>query len=346
MALTLALGAVLYPAGASAGDLQLITQRGSPTASDSYDGFVQQLRTLVAQQGETGERVQVIDLGSPRLPQAGDGDSVLGGVRTRSIPAPRRAAAGGGPASPAPGPASGSGSGRDVQIAVGPRAARSLLDAGDGSTPLLLALLSRMEYEALRQHPALLAPRRPIAILLRDPAPALQLALALAILPADARLGVVASADIDPLVQDLLQAAGPRDLVIGYAASASELAGVLQEVFQQADALLILSERLGNDANAGLSILHAASAQRKPAFATSEASVRAGALAAAAPDQRQLAEQALALGRRLARDRPAGGPWLEYAYPVSVYTNPSVATRLDIALPDAAQLSEHLHAAR
>lgn len=311
----------------AAGGLQLVIEGASGLGNGPYDEFVQQLQMQQALRAPTS------------APGATD-DLALDGIRTRSLPP---LANSGRPAISQPSAAQPA----RVTVAVGARAAQAALDATQERTPLLLALLSRMDYAALSRHPAMTQPQRPMAVLLREPALGVQLALARMMLPDASHLGVIASADIEPLVAELRQAESPLHVAVRYAVDAASLSDALRSILPEADALLILSDRLGNDATASLTLLHAAAAARKPAFATSEASVRAGALAAAIATPAQLASQALALSDQLAQGaalRHAPAPILQPAMSVSVRVNQNVAARLGIVLPNAARLAEQLNA--
>ena len=129
--------------------------------AQQYGEFAAQLRSVnAASHRLTQGKVDILpldslrQLGAPQAaaPRAGpdDGDSVLAGVRTRSARGsmlPDTASS----ASPPP-PARAEGGDPGVLVAVGPRAARAVVQRA-GSEPVLLALLGRLEYEELRALP-------------------------------------------------------------------------------------------------------------------------------------------------------------------------------------------------
>lgn len=312
------------PPSARAVELRLLANTAQASEPGPYGEFIRQLQIMQALQPLADTRPAAPPSASPP-----HGGADLSGVRTRGLP-PRNAP----PATTSPASL--------VEVAVGPQAARAALDQPSGDGPLLLALLSRLDYHGLQSHPALRQPRRPIAVLLREPELGRQAALIRALLPPRPRIGVVASADVEPLVEEL-RASDGQDLIVQYVSDAAALADALRKVLGEADALLVLSDRLGNDATASLTLLHAAAAARKPAFTTSEAGVRAGALAAAVASPSQLASQAMALSRELARTASPHAPRVETAGAVSVFVNASVAQRLGIPAPDAAALADLLN---
>jgi putative ABC transport system substrate-binding protein len=320
--------------------------------AQQYGEFAAQLRSVnAASHRLTQGKVDILpldslrQLGAPQAaaPRAGpdDGDSVLAGVRTRSARGsmlPDTASS----ASPPP-PARAEGSDPGVLVAVGPRAARAVVQRA-GSEPVLLALLGRLEYEELRALPALRRPERAIAVLLRDPAAAEQLSQIDAVLPGKRRVGVVTAPQAEPLMRELASAAlawpaqhpsrggRPWAIAAADAPDANALTGALQVVVPASDALLVLPDPVGSTSAAALALLQSAATANLPVFATSEAMVRAGAVAALVPGNAQLAEQAHALAVRL-RQAPPGPPVVEAPRRLTVRTNPHVAKRLGLALP-------------
>ena len=334
--------------GAWSADLMVYTSADTTSAapSSAQQEYLQQLQVQYGRKAQASARLRINtinELGAARSPSgSAPADDVTAGIRTRSIPGRSTSAGSAAAVMPATSATD------QVQVAVGLDAARRLLDQAGQQGPLLLALLSRPEWDALRQLPALTHPQRPIAVLLREPAISTQVALAEAILPANSKLGVVATTSLEPMVQELQRNARSKNLIIGYAADARALASTLQDVLPRSDGLLILSDRLGDETSAGITLLHAAATARKPAFATSEAGVRAGALAGAIPTPAQLAQQTLALSNYLS-DQGTRPPWppalVAYARPISVYVNPNVAQRLGMTLPDTQLLAERVNAA-
>jgi putative ABC transport system substrate-binding protein len=259
--------------------------------------------------------------------------AVNAGVRTRSLRT----------ATPAPTEAG-------LTMAVGARAARAALDR-PGQQPLLLAMLSRLEYENLRASaPALRRGDRRVGVLLRDPAMADQLALVAAVLPNKPRIGVVATPESEPLVRELQRAAAQGgqpawDLQVEYAPDARSLAAALRALVPRSDALMVLPDLIGDNQAATLSVLRAGASAGLPVFGASEGLVRSGGLAAAVSTPAQLAQQAQLLGQKLAShgsSNNSAAPLLESAAPPTVRVNATVARGLGLRLPQERELSERL----
>jgi putative ABC transport system substrate-binding protein len=204
-----------------------------------------------------------------------------------------------------------------LTMAVGPAAARAAVER-PGQEPLVLAMLSRLDYEALKAgSPALRRGDRRVGVLLRDPAMADQLALISAVLPQKHRIGVVATPESEPLVRELqraAQGANPAwDVRVEYAPDARSLAAALRTVVPQSDALMVLPDLIGDNQAATLSVLRAGAGAGLPVFGASEGLVRSGGLAAAVSTPSQLAQQARLLGQKVAsaqrqqQQRAAGG---------------------------------------
>lgn len=325
---------------AQAADMTLILDE----TAQAHGEFVAQLRSInAASHRLTQGRVDTLPLGSlgeldarPAAP-ADEGDSVLAGVRTRSARGSMLPhASTGGSAPPRTDDAG-------VLVAVGPKAARAVVQRA-GTEPVLLALLGKLEYEALRSLPALQQPGRPIGVLLRDPEAAEQLNLIDTVLPGRRRVGVVTSPQADVLLRELTAAAlawpgrhpgrsgRPWAIASAEAPDANSLTAALQSVLPACDALLVLPDAIGSNPASALALLQAAAAANLPVFATSDAMVRAGALAALVPPTAQLAEQAHELAMRLKR-APPGPPVVEAPKRLAVRTNPHVAQRLGLDLP-------------
>lgn len=236
-----------------------------------------------------------------------------------------------------------------LTVAVGATAARAALERG-GSEPLLLAMLSRLDYEGLRPLPALRVPGRRIGVLLREPSFVDQLVLASAVLPGRRRLGLVATAESEPLLRELQQAAAGGDwsLQLAQAPDALSLAGALRAVLPRSDLLLVLPDTIGSSQAATLAVLHAGASAGVPVIGSNEGLVRSGALAAAVATPALLARQAHALGRRLAAGPGPGaaGPVVESAAPAEARVNPTVARSLGLVLPSEQALSERLAGGR
>ncbi|WP_432729292.1 ABC transporter substrate binding protein [Variovorax sp. W6] len=244
-----------------------------------------------------------------------------------------------------------------LTMAVGAAAARAAIER-PGQEPLVLAMLSRLEYETLKaSSPSLRRGDRRVGVLLRDPAMADQLALVNAVLPQKHRLGVVATPESEPLVRELqraAQGANPAwDLRVEYAPDARSLASALRLVVPQSDALMVLPDLIGDNQAATLSVLRAAASAGLPVFGASEGLVRSGGLAAAVSTPSQLAQQARQLGQKVASAGTAGGnsnnstvPLVEAATPATVRVNATVARGLGLRLPEERELTDRLAAPR
>jgi putative ABC transport system substrate-binding protein len=288
--------------------------------------FVRQLRDGQ----DRGGRFELIRLGNAGAASAAadstgaDDDHALAGVRTRGL---------------RPQPAAGSA----VTVAVGIDAARSAIER-PGQDPLVLAMLTRLDYESLKSSPALRRSERHVGVLLRDPAMADQLALIDAVLPQKRRLGVIATAESEPLVRELQRVAQGWDVQVEYAPDAQSLAAVLRLLVPRSDALLVLPDLIGDSQPATLSVLRAAAGAGLPVFGASEGLVRSGGLAAAISTPGQLARQARTLAQKLAAGN--SGVLVEAATPASVRVNATVARGLGLHLPEERELADRVMAAR
>ena len=315
------------PGLAQAGLTRLTVITGDDRAASAE--FIQQLRDTQA----PGARMQVVRLpangagAAPPAPAAEEEQAANAGVRTRSLRGPE-----------------GAGNGDALTVAVGPGAARSAIES-DSREPLLLTMLSRLQYESLKDSPGLRREGRRVGVLLCDPSMADQLALVEAALPERRRLGVVTTADSQPLLAELERAAGKQwTLQVATAPDAKSIAGALRGVLPGSDALMVLPDAIGNDQAATLAVLHAAAGAGLPVFGASEGMGRSGGLAAAVATPALMARQAQAMGQKLAL-APAG-VLVESAKPASVRVNANVARGLGLRLPDERELTERVAAPR
>lgn len=340
--LALALGVAVADAAAPATNLTVLM--GDDAAASSE--FVQQLR---ADQGAGGKFELVRLPSSQSSPSSPSSTPVAGadpqaaentdteraanaGVRTRSL---RTAET-------------------PLTMAVGPAAARAAVER-PGQEPLVLAMLSRLDYEALKaSSPALKRGDRRVGVLLRDPAMADQLALINAVLPQKRRIGVVATPESEPLVRELQRAAQGAtpawDVHVEYAPDPTSLANALRQVVPQSDALMVLPDLIGDSQAATLSVLRAGATAGLPVFGASEGLVRSGGLAAAVSTPSQLAQQARLLGVKVASAASSASgtagttasPLVEAATPATVRVNATVARGLGLRLPEERELTERL----
>lgn len=294
----------------------------------AHTEFVQRLRD--SQAGDGGFEVQRLTPTGTPIAQAqtnADDDSVVAGVRTRSLP-----------------PRGGAAASSTLTMAVGVAAARSAVER-PGGDPLVLAMLSRLDYESLKDSPGLRRTDRRVGVLLRDPAMTDQLALIDAVLPQKRRLGVIATAESEPIVRELERAAKGWELQVEYAPDAQSLATALRRLLAHSDALIVLPDLIGESQAATLSVLRAGAGAGVPVFGASEGLVRSGGLAAAVSTPAQLARQARALGRKVAA-APGSGVQVEAAAPAAVRVNLNVARGLGLRLPSEHELTERVTTAR
>lgn len=300
--------------------------------SAAHSEFVQQLRASQ----EPGGRFELV-----RLSPGGDTPQT---VETTAGAEPERANAGVRTRSVRPSSDAG------LTMAVGIAAARAAVER-PGQEPLVLAMLSRLDYETLKAgSPALKRGDRRVGVLLRDPAMADQLALIGAVLPQKHRIGVVATPESEPLVRELLRAAqgaNPAwDVRVEYAPDARSLAAALRTVVPQSDALMVLPDLIGDNQAATLSVLRAGAGAGLPVFGASEGLVRSGGLAAAVSTPSQLAQQARLLSQKVAAAGSNSGPLVEAATPATVRVNATVARGLGLRLPEERELTDRLAATR
>ena len=315
------------PRGASAATLTVLVGDDQTASAE----FVQQLRSDQSAAGKF-ELVRIGPGATTTEPAGTDTEPAANtGVRTRSL----RTAGDAG-----------------LTVAIGTAAARAALER-PSTEPLVLAMLSRLEYESLKAASPVALRRgdRRVGVLLRDPAMADQLALVNAVLPQKRRLGVIATPESEPLVRELQRAAQntnpPWDLQVEIAPDARSLAAALRALVPRSDALMVLPDLIGDSQAATLSVLHAGAGAGLPVFGASEGLVRSGGLAAAVSTPGQLAQQARQLGQKMASAGSThSGPLVEAATPATVRINATVARGLGLRPPEERELTERLAAPR
>ena len=228
-----------------------------------------------------------------------------------------------------------------ITMAIGPTASRAAIER-PGQEPLLLVMLTRLDYEGLKSSPSFKRPDRRLGVLLRDPAMADQLALVDALLPGKRRLGVVATAESEPLLRELQRAAQGWDLQIEYSPDAKSLGAALRAMLPRNDALMVLPDLIGDSQAATLAVLHAGAGAGLPVFGANEGLVRSGGLAAAVSTPSQLAVQARAMALKLASSSPNAGLMIEAATPATVRVNATVARSLNLRVPEERVLTERV----
>lgn len=319
VAANLACACALMPgAGFAAVTTVLMADDTAPHAE-----FVRQLRETQ----EAGSRLELINLAADRPGgESVDEPHAAGNASSRAAR----------PAVPSDVP---------ITVAVGVNAARSAIER-PGQDPLILAMLSRLDYERLKDNPALRRPDRWIGVLLREPSMADQLAVIDAVMPQKRRLGVVATTESEPMVRELQRAANGWKLQVEYAPDAKSLASALRQLVPRSDALMVLPDLIGDSQPATLAVLRAGASAGLPVFGTSDGLVRSGGLAAAVSTPAQLARQARLLGLKLASSSGTGGVLVEAATPATVRVNPTVARGLGMRLPEEQELTERVTAIR
>jgi len=228
-------------------------------------------------------------------------------------------------------------------VAIGPAAAREAIGRA-GDQPLVLAMLSRIDYDRLKDNPALQRSQRRVGVLLREVPMREQLALIQAALPDKRRLGVVSTPAGDAVLHELREAARGWDLQVEIAPDANSIGQALRTLLPRSDALIVLPDLIGDDPAATQALLRSAASAGVPVFGSTEALVRSGGLAAVVATPAQQARQARALGRRLAVE-PAGeraGVQVETPTPVTVRVNPTVAQGLGLRLPSERELDQQV----
>jgi len=224
-------------------------------------------------------------------------------------------------------------------VAIGPAAARQAIGRG-GDEPLVLAMLSRIDYDRLKDNPGLHRSARRIGVLLREVPMRDQLALIQAALPDKHRLGVVSTPAGDAVLRELREAARGWVLQVEIAPDANSIGQALRAVLPRSDALIVLPDLIGDDPAATQAVLRSAASAGVPVFGSSEALVRSGGLAAVVATPAQQALQARALGHRLASAPP--GVQVETPTAVSVRINPTVAQGLGLRLPSEHELDQRV----
>lgn len=317
--LCVVLGGLCSPCAAQAQALGITVLQADD--QPAHAEFVRQLQDSQP----PGARFALVRAGSELPQNIAEDDRVNTGVRTRSLRTGSAA--------------------ESITVAVGASAARAALDR-PGSEPLVLAMLSRLDYEGLKASSAMRRPDRRVGVLLRDPAMVDELALVDVVLPGKRRLGVVATGESEPLLRELQRGAQGWDLQIEYAPDARSLAAALKAVLPRSDALMVLPDLIGDDQAATLAVLRAAATAGVPVFGASDGLVRSGGLAAAVSTPVLLARQARTLGQKVAAGGGSGSALVEAATPATVRVNLSVARALGLRLPDERELTERVTAAR
>lgn len=225
---------------------------------------------------------------------------------------------------------------KPVVVAVGPAALRAVMQSASREA-VVAVLVSRSEVEDAQagRGGAL------YAIVTNQPARR-QLALITLALPERRRIGVVYPPDAEPLLVEV-RAEAKRlgvELLARRSDSAAALSSALADVLPGSDVLLLLADPVSLAAGVAQSVLRSAAAARKPVVASTEALVRAGALAGVYTTRSQFVEEAAdCIAQLQSGARP---PAITLPKRFSVGVNQSVAHALALEVPDEAQLQRAL----
>lgn len=231
--------------------------------------------------------------------------------------------------------------GADLILAAGRQAAETALR--DFDRPVLAVLIGLRDVERLRAA----YPDRPLGAVVLDQPALRHMRLVRAILPQEARLGVLLGPDSRFFEADVMRAGALERVEIDIAeiADGKQLIGALQSLLDKAGALLPLPDGMVSSPGAARTILLTSYRYRRPIFAFSSAYVTAGALAAVFSTPEHIANDVADL---LGADRVRAGRVEELAsgfrYPerFDVAVNRTVARALGISVPDDQALRERV----
>jgi len=224
--------------------------------------------------------------------------------------------------------------------AIGTDACRSLAQSGVAAPIRVCVLLPKIAFERIAEG-ARVRGNTLTAVLLDQPL-ARQMALIRLALPERRRVAALLGPETHALGAKLAASAAAQGLraSFGRIESAEELAGALQKILLDADALLAVPDGLVFNSHTIQNILRTAFKNRVPLVAFSPAYVRAGALVAVYSTPQQIGRQA---GRSL-QGALAGRamPAQQHPQEFEVSINSHVARSLGIDLDDEAALADRL----
>lgn len=230
----------------------------------------------------------------------------------------------------------------DLVVTVGSRLFRQF-SMQTGDYPVLASLIPGAAFDELLSGTAQSRRLRFAAVTLEQP-PERQLQLAALVVEDLERVGVVVSAKRAETIRNLLHekaSTGPK-IVIESVGDPGETALAFERVMDECDALLALPDPLLLNPNNTKWLLYMALNRNLPVFGYSAAATRAGALASVFSTPQQVGQQ---LARTLLDwSRDGGLPAARAIHPEDyrVETNPTVARRLGIRPPPAAELEAGL----
>lgn len=225
-------------------------------------------------------------------------------------------------------------------VAVGTDACRSFAQNSLSAPFSMCVLLPKIAYDRIAEGAR--ARGKALSAVLLDQPMARQMALIRLTLPERRRIAVLLGPETDALGTALTASAAAQGLrlSLGRIELPDELAGALQRILVDADALLAVPDSVVFNSHTIQNILRTAFKNRVPLIAFSPAYVRAGALLAVYSTPQQIGRQA---GRSL-RSALAGRamPAQQHPEEFEVSVNPHVARSLGIDLDDEATLAERL----
>jgi len=225
-------------------------------------------------------------------------------------------------------------------VAIGTDACRSLAQSSVSAPVSVCVLLPRVAFDRIADGAR--ARGKTLSAVLLDQPLARQMTLIRLALPERRRIAVLLGPETDALGTSLAASAAAQGLRVslGRIESPDELAGTLQRILVDADALLAIPDSVVFNSHTIQNILRTAFKNRVPLVAFSPAYVRAGALIAVYSTPQQIGRQA---GRSL-RAALAGRelPSQQHPQEFEVGVNPQVARSLGIDFDDEATLAERL----
>ena len=213
----------------------------------------------------------------------------------------------------------------------------------DTDRPVLMVLVGIREVQRLQAA----YPARSVGAVVLDQPPERHMRLIRAILPEEARIGVLMGPESRFQEQEILRAAEGTGFVVELAdvADPKELVGALQAVLDKAGALLPLPDGLVSSPGAARTILLTSYRYRRPIFAFSSAYVSAGALAAVFSSAEHIASDiADLLGSESVRAGDVAPLLSVLRFPerFDVAVNRTVARALGIVVPEEDVLRERV----
>jgi ABC-type uncharacterized transport system substrate-binding protein len=230
----------------------------------------------------------------------------------------------------------------DLLVTIGSRLFRRVsMRAGDH--PVLAALIPGAAFDEVLSGMERSRRLRFAAVTLEQPAER-QLQLAALLIEDLERVGVVVSAERAETIRNLLHgnaSSGP-EIVIEPVGDPGETALAFERIMDESDALLALPDPLLLNPNNTKWLLYMALNRNLPVIGYSAAATRAGALASVFSTPRQVGQQVARTLLDWSRDGRLPAARAIHPEDYRVETNPTVARRLGIRAPSAAELEAGL----